>query len=63
MKFRLLSMSERKRKECYFCGEKRSVKYLVSIRDGSRIIDVASCNKCVFTNAWRLLEVKSDANE
>lgn len=58
MKFRLLSMEERKHSKCYFCGDKRSAKYSVSIKDGSKIIDVISCNKCIVTNAWRLLEVK-----
>lgn len=57
MYFRLLPTEERKRHKCYFCGETRSVKYLVSIQDGSKIIEVASCNKCVCTNARCLVEV------
>lgn len=34
---------------CYFCGETRSVKYLVRIYDpvlDSKPCDVACCNKC-----------------
>lgn len=55
---RLLPAEERERNKCYFCGERRSVKYLVTIRDGSKNIEVASCNRCVCTNYQRLLEVK-----
>lgn len=56
MYLRLLPTEERKRHKCYFCGETRSVKYSVTIRDGSEIIEVASCNKCVCTNNHQLLE-------
>lgn len=58
MRFKLLPAEERKRNKCYFCGETRSVKYLVTIRDGSKNIEVASCNKCACMNTRCLVEVE-----
>jgi len=48
---RLLDTAERLDQECYFCGEKRSVKYMVNggiSSDGSIIKkEVPCCNHCV----------------
>jgi hypothetical protein len=34
---------------CYFCGETRSVKYTVDLRNiyGDRVLTVDACNRCV----------------
>lgn len=48
---KLLSSEERKNKYCYFCGETRSVKYVVEINDPALNEDAPSrvccCNVCL----------------
>ena len=48
---RLLDTSERLDQECYFCGTKRSVKYMVNcgISIDRHIIEkeVPCCNRCI----------------
>ena len=44
-----IPMEDRKKCCCYFCGETRSVKYLVKIFDpvvDSKPCEVTCCNKC-----------------
>ena len=55
---RLLDTTERLDQRCYFCGEKRSVKYMVNggVDSDGQLIEkeVPCCNRCVvfhvFTN-------------
>lgn len=53
---RMLDMGERIDQECYFCGEKRSVKYIIigAIADDGSILDkeVACCNRCIPSHIW-----------
>ena len=46
---KIIPIEERKKCRCYFCGETRSVKYLVKIFDpvvDSKSCEVSCCNKC-----------------
>lgn len=46
---KIIPMEDRKKCRCYFCGETRSVKYLIKISDpvmDSKPCEVACCNKC-----------------
>ena len=53
---RVLDMKERIDQECYFCGDKRSVKYAITEAtdfDGNIIEDeVCCCNKCILQHTW-----------
>lgn len=53
---RFLDMNARIGQTCYFCGEKRSVKYLVTdaIGDDGKPIEkeVPCCNKCILQHIW-----------
>ena len=42
-----------KKLKCYFCGEERSVKYIVEIFDrfvSDEPFDVCACNKCALSH-------------
>jgi hypothetical protein len=41
--------THRKNDCCYFCGETRSVKYIVNLfnENGERVLTVDACNRCV----------------
>ena len=46
---KIIPIEDRKNCRCYFCGETRSVKYLVKIFDpiaDSKPCEVTYCNKC-----------------
>lgn len=46
---KIIPKAERRKCSCYFCGETRSVKYLVKIFDpvvDNKPCEVACCNKC-----------------
>lgn len=46
---KIIPRAERRKCSCYFCGETRSVKYLVKIFDpvvDNKPCEVACCNKC-----------------
>jgi len=53
---RVLDVKERIDQTCHFCGETRSVKYIISgaiDTDGTLIDhDVACCNRCVLNHVW-----------
>lgn len=42
---KIVSLEERKGKTCHFCGETRSVKYLVN--------DKPCCNRCAAIRIWK----------
>lgn len=50
MGYELIKPSERERYRCHFCGETRSVKYIVSVYDpvvrSNGISKVTCCNMC-----------------
>lgn len=52
----ILSQSERLDSQCYFCGEKRSVKYKIVIDEsiGDQLIEkeVPCCNRCALLHTW-----------
>lgn len=45
---------EEKNNCCYFCGETRSVKYLVDLYNinDERVLTVDACNRCVLALDW-----------
>lgn len=48
---KLIPIEDRGKYRCHFCGETRSVKYLVNCFDpvvASEPIEVACCNRCAF---------------
>lgn len=53
---RLLDMKDRIDQTCYFCGTKKSVKYLVTdaIGDSGQLIgeEIACCNKCLLQHVY-----------
>lgn len=46
---KIIPMEDRKKCRCYFCGDTRSVKYLIKISDpvvDSKPCEVTCCNEC-----------------
>ena len=57
MKFKLLSIKDRSRSVCYFCGTNKSVKYKSKIQQESGDeIKICSCNICILVHMNELVE-------
>lgn len=57
MKFKLLSIKDRRTMVCYFCGTSKSVKYKSKIKqENGDEIEISSCNRCVLVHMNELVE-------
>lgn len=56
---RIIPEEDRKNYRCYFCGETRSVKYIVKLFDpmvASKPCEVSCCNRCAALYATKEMD-------